>query len=94
MKLHFHNSVLRRFCSISVISEFSYSGVGLKVKTRKSQKIYILQFFLKLYQIRFCVCLSLLLLAEFVIPLLNCYFRDFCGFRDFWVFNLAFEITP
>ena len=23
------------------------------------------------------------------ITLFNCFFRDFCGFRDFWVFNLA-----
>ena len=33
--------------------------------------------------------LSLFLLAEFVIPLYDCYFRDFRGFRDFRVFDLA-----
>ena len=41
LKLHSHNSVLWRFCSISVISEFSYLGTGLKTKTRKSRKIFI-----------------------------------------------------
>ena len=73
-----------------MLSEFSYLGVGLKTKTRKSRKIFILQFlFLKLYQICFCVSLSLFLLPEFVIPLFNCYFCDFRGFRDFRVFDLA-----
>ena len=41
LKLHSHNSVLWCFCSISVISEFSYLGIGLKTKTRKSRKIFI-----------------------------------------------------
>ena len=40
-KLHVYNSVLWHFCSISVISEFSYLGKGLKMKTWKSQKIFI-----------------------------------------------------
>ena len=43
-KLYSHNSVLWRLCSISVISEFSYLGVGLKMKTRKSRKIFIFWF--------------------------------------------------
>ena len=84
LKLHSHNSVLWHFCSISVISEFSYSGVELKTKTQKLQF-----FFLKLYQICFCVYISLFLLVEFVIPLFNCYFRDFCRFHDFRVVDLA-----
>ena len=37
-KLHSHNSVLWRFCSISVISDFSYLGIGLKTKTRNHGK--------------------------------------------------------
>ena len=41
LKLHSHNSVLWHFCSISVISEFSYLGIVLKTKTWKSQKIFI-----------------------------------------------------
>ena len=41
LKLHSHNSVLRRFYSISVLSEFSYLGTGLKTKTRKSRKIFL-----------------------------------------------------
>ena len=53
------------------------------------ENLYFTVFFLKLYQIRFCVCLSLFLLAEFVIPLYNCYFPDFRGFCDFRVFDLA-----
>ena len=40
VKLHFHISVLRRFCRISVISEFSFLSVRLKMKTRKSRKIF------------------------------------------------------
>ena len=54
-----------------------------------TENLYFTVFFLKLYQIRFCVCLSLFLLAEFVIPLYNYYFRDFRGFCDFRVFDLA-----
>ena len=57
------------------------------------ENLYFTVFFLKLYQICFCVCLSLFLLAEFVIPLYNCYFRDFRGFREFRVFDLAFQNT-
>ena len=65
-------------------------AIGLKTKTRIPGKIFIFQLFLlKPYQIHFCVCLSLLLLAEFVIPLLNCFFRDFRDFRYFRVFDLA-----
>ena len=41
LKLHSHNLVLWRFCSISVISEFSYLGIALKTKTRKSRKFFI-----------------------------------------------------
>ena len=41
LKLHSHNSVLWKFCSISVLSEFSYLGTGFKTKTRKSRKIFI-----------------------------------------------------
>ena len=89
-KLHSYSSVLWRFCSISVLSEFSYLGIGLKTKTWTSRKIFILQgFFLRLYQIFFCVSLTLFLFAEFVIPLFNCYFRDFRGFCDFQVFHLV-----
>ena len=40
-KLHSHITVLWRFCRISVISEFSFLGIGLKTKTRKSRKISI-----------------------------------------------------
>ena len=54
-----------------------------------TENLYFLVYFLKLYQIRFCVCFSSFLLAEYVVPLLNCYFRDFCGFREFQVFDLA-----
>ena len=54
-----------------------------------TENLYFTVFFLKFYQIRFCVCLSLFLLAEVVIPLYICYFRDLLGFRDFRVFDLA-----
>ena len=90
LKLHSHNSVLWRFCNISVLPEFSYLGVGLKMKTQKSRKIFILLFFfLKRYQICFCVFLSLFLWPEFLIFLFSYYFHDFRGFRDFRVFDLA-----
>ena len=45
LKLHSHISVFWGFSWISVISEFSFLGIGLKTKTRKSRKIFILQFF-------------------------------------------------
>ena len=52
LKLHSHNSVLRRFYSISVLSEFLYLGTGLKTKTRKSRKIFLF------WSIMFkCVCI-------------------------------------
>ena len=41
LKLHYHVSVLWRFCRISVISEFSFLSIVLKTKTRKSRKIFI-----------------------------------------------------
>ena len=41
LKLHSHITVLWRFCRISVISEFSFLGIGFKRKTRKSRKISI-----------------------------------------------------
>ena len=41
LKLHSHVTVLWRFCRISKISEFSFLGIGLKTKTRKSRKISI-----------------------------------------------------
>ena len=40
-KLHSHITVLWRFCRISLISEFSFLGIGLKTKTRKSREISI-----------------------------------------------------
>ena len=72
-----------------MISEFLFLDIGLKTKTQISQKMFIFQLFpLKLYQIHFLVCLHLFLLAEFVIPLFNCFFHDFHGFQDFRVFDL------
>ena len=41
LKLHSHITVLRRFCRISEISKFSFLGLGLKTKTRKSRKISV-----------------------------------------------------
>ena len=72
--------------------DFRLFVFGYRTQNEKPEimeNVYFTVFFLKLYEIRFCVCLSLLLLAEFVIPLYNCYFRDFCGFRHFRVFDLA-----
>ena len=60
LKLYSHISVLFGFCRISVISEFSFLCIGLQTKNRISTKILIFQrFLLKLYQIHFCICLSL-----------------------------------
>ena len=96
LKLHSHNSVLKCICSISVLSEFSYIHFRIFIGCRAQNKIreitenlYFTGFFLKLYQICFHVSLSLFLLPEFVIPLFNCYFRDFRGLCDFRVFDLA-----
>ena len=41
LKLNSHILVLWHFCRISVISEFSLLGIGLKTKTWKSRKIFI-----------------------------------------------------
>ena len=92
MKLHSHISVFWGFSWISVISEFSFLGIELKMKTRISRKIFISQFFYSNFiKFAFLFVLSLFLLAEFVIPLCTCYFHDFRGFRDFRVFDLAFD---
>ena len=40
LKLHSHISVFWGFRRISVISEFSFLGIGLKTKTRKSRKTF------------------------------------------------------
>ena len=90
MKLHPDFLELCLFCRISVISDFLFLGIGLQAKTRNTpENLYFSAFSSKLYQIHFCVCLCLFLLAEFVIPLFNCFFRDFSGFCDFRVFDLA-----
>ena len=72
--------------------DFRVFVFGYRAQNENMQNLYFTVFFLKLYQIRFCVCLSLVLLAEFVIPLYNCYFRDFRGFRDFRVSDLAVKL--
>ena len=78
LKLHSHILVLWLFCRTFVISKCSFLDIEFKMKTQIPRKIFIFQLFLlKLYQIHFSVCLSLYLLTEFVIPLLNCFFRDF-----------------
>ena len=50
LKLHSHISVLWPFCRISVISEFSFLGIGLKTKTRKSRKVFIFGFITLTYK--------------------------------------------
>ena len=89
LKLHSHNSVLallQHFCAFQV---FVFGCRAQKENPEITENLYFTVFFLKLYQICFCVSLSLFLLPEFVIPLFNCYFCDFRGFRDFRVFDLA-----
>ena len=44
LKPHCHISVLWHFCRISVIFGFSFLGIGLKMKTRKSRIIFIFGF--------------------------------------------------
>ena len=41
LKLHSHISVLWHLCRISMISKFSFLGIRLKMKTRKSRKSFI-----------------------------------------------------
>ena len=41
LKLHTHKSVFRGFWWVSVISKFSFLGIGLKRKTRKLRKIIV-----------------------------------------------------
>ena len=74
------------FCDFRVFV-FGYRAQNENLEIMEN--VYFTVFFLKLYQIRFYVCFPLFLLVEFVIPLYNCYFRDFSGFRDFRVFDLA-----
>ena len=89
LKLYFHILVFWGFSWLSVIFGFSFLDIGLKTKTRKSRKIFILVFFSNFIKFAFVFVFLYFLLAEFVIPLYNCYFRDFRGFPDFRVFDLA-----
>ena len=57
-KLHSHISVLWHFCRISVISEFSFLGIGLKTKTRKSRKKIIFGF-IKFKWMWICVSMTI-----------------------------------
>ena len=52
--------------------EFSFLGIGLKTRTRKSRKNFIFKvFLLKLYQIGFSVFISLILVTDDAITLFN-----------------------
>ena len=73
--------------------DFRVFVFGYRAQSKKpeiTENLYFRVIFLKIYQICFCVCLSLFLLAEFVISLYNCYFHDF---RDFRVFDLAIVLV-
>ena len=59
LKPHCHISVLWRFCRISVISGFSFLGIGLKMKTRKSRIIFIFGF-IKLKWMWTCFLITIL----------------------------------
>ena len=41
LRLRFHITVLWRFCRISLISKFSFLGIGFKTKSQKPRKIFI-----------------------------------------------------
>ena len=95
LKLHPHITVFWCFCKISVTFEFSFLGVGLKMKTWKSRKNGIFWFFLLgLYRMDFCVYISLLftLSGRNTITLFNCFYSDFRDFRDSRGFDRFFEI--
>ena len=84
LKLHYHITVLWYFCRISVTSEFSFLGIGFKTKTQKLQKPLIQKFyFLKLYQMSFYIYVSLFLVVDNAVTLVNCLFSDFRHFRCF-----------
>ena len=65
-KLHSVILVLQRFCRISVISEFSFLGIGLKTKTRKSRKISIFRSAKFKYM---WICFSIIILTFWVLKL-------------------------
>ena len=62
LKLNSRMTVLSCFCRISVISQFSFVGVGLKTKTQKPRKMFIFfNFFFSGYIkwiFEFCVYIS------------------------------------
>ena len=59
LKLHSHMSVFWGFGWISVTSNFSFLGIGLKMKTRKSQKLFIF-WFITLQCVWICVLTTIL----------------------------------
>ena len=76
LKLNSHISVFWGFWWISLNSEFSVLGIGLKTKTRKSRKIF-----------SFLVSSSSSsLVVDNAVNLFNCFLGDF---RDFRCFDLA-----
>ena len=88
LKLHSNITVLWCFSKISVTSEFSFLGTGLKTETRKTRKICFFFYFFLLgpYQMDFCVYISLFSVVDNTVTLFTCFFRDF---RDFPCFDLA-----
>ena len=78
LKLHSHITVLWRFCRISEISEFSFLGIGMKTKTQKSRKIFILQFFFSQTLPNLLLCFSF-----FIFQLLFPWFPWFPRFPSF-----------
>ena len=87
LKLHSHNSVLWRFCNISVLPEFSYLGVGLKIKTQKSRKIFILLGFFSQTLSNLLLCFSFFIfmarIFNFLVQLLFPWFPWFPRFPGF-----------
>ena len=96
LMLHSHISVLRLLSR--VFRDFRVFVFGRKAENEIpeiTENLYFSVFSSQTLS-NLLLCLSFLfLLAEFIFPLFNCYFRDFRGFHDFRVFDLTlFSRTP
>ena len=59
-----------------------------------TENLYFKVFFSNFVKFAFVFVFLYFWLVEFVIPLYNCFFRDFRGFSDFRVVDLAKEFDP
>ena len=78
---------LMNFCDFWVF-DFGYRAQNKNLGI--TENLYFLFFLPKLYQMGFVYIFLYFVVVDNAITLFNCFFRDFRGFHDFWVFTGPF----